>query len=255
MVFNMFELNDDNFSQREEIFQKNGVPLYLQTAAFIRRQIESGEWPVGFRLPSLEELSRSFGVSRVTVRQAVQSLVAEKLLVSNQGKGTFVATKPDPRQRIRLLTSWAALLKRVENFGVQIIAEADVDSCPPLKGRTCKCYPKYHYMKRVHTNNGVLFVLLDVYLAKDIFMRAPEKMLTMPVLAALGDLHIEVSKANQVMTIGVADTEAAHFLHIPQQSPVAYVTRIAEDKYGQVFYVANLTYPGDQIYQEVDMLI
>ncbi|MBR3663979.1 MAG: GntR family transcriptional regulator [Desulfovibrio sp.] len=251
----MFERKNDTTSLSAEFFQKNGVPLYLQAAGYIRRQIESGEWPVGFRLPSLEELAQTFGLSRVTVRQAVQSLVAEKLLESCQGKGTFVATKPDPRQRVRLLTSWAALLKRVEKFGVTIIAEADVDSCPPLRGRSCKCYPKYHYMKRVHSNNGVPFALLDVYLAYDIFSRAPQKLLTMPVLAALADLNIEVSKANQVMTIGAADTEAAHFLSIPQQAPVAYVLRIAEDKFSKVFYVANLTYPGDQIYQEVDMLI
>ncbi|MCR5813539.1 MAG: GntR family transcriptional regulator [Desulfovibrio sp.] len=251
----MFERKDDNFSLDDEMFQKTGVPLYLQAAAFIRRLIESGEWPIGFRLPSLENLARFFGMSRVTVRQAVQSLVTENLLESCQGRGTFVASKPDPRQRVRLLTSWQALIRRVENYKVEIITEADVDSCPPLRGRPGKCYPKYHYMKRLHLRNNKPFVLLDVYLEREIFQRAPDKVLSMPVLAALGDLKIEVSKANQVMTIGAADTEASHFLHIPQAAPVAYVVRIAEDKFGKVFYVANLTYPGDQIYQEVDMLI
>ena len=254
IVFNMLEQNTHSPSEAL-FFQKTGVPLYLQVAAFLRRKIESGEWSVGYRLPSLEELAHHFSLSRVTVRQAVQSLVAEHLLESLQGKGTFVASNPDPHQRVRLLTSWSSLLKRVEKFQVELLDEDDVTSIPPLKNRPLKFYPQYHHMRRVHRNNDVPFAFLHVYLASEIFEQAPDTMRTIPVLAALGEVKIEVSKANQILTIGAAEAEASHFLSIPQSSPVAYVLRVAEDKFGKVFYAASITYPGAQIYQEIDMLM
>lgn len=51
---------------------------------------------VGKRLPTEEELTRAYGVSRVTVRRAIQTLVSQGMLIRRQGKGTFIA-RPKPQ--------------------------------------------------------------------------------------------------------------------------------------------------------------
>lgn len=56
----------------------------------LRRQIARGEWKPGDRLPSENELAAGLGVSRITVRQAIQKLVTQGLLETRFGEGTFV---------------------------------------------------------------------------------------------------------------------------------------------------------------------
>lgn len=78
------------------------VPRYQQVADRLRRRIAVGEYPVGARLPSEDELCRAFGVSRITVRAALAQLVQDNLLRRQRGRGTFVATPPVEHQLIRL---------------------------------------------------------------------------------------------------------------------------------------------------------
>ncbi len=73
-------------------------PLYAQLMRQIRQDIHRGVYPVGSRIPPEHELEMNYGVSRVTVRRALQELTAEGLLERKQGKGTFVAA---PRQKLR----------------------------------------------------------------------------------------------------------------------------------------------------------
>jgi GntR family transcriptional regulator len=65
-------------------------PAYRQVADRLRPPIESGEWPAGYKLPSESQLMAQFGVSRVTVRLAVGALRAEGLILTRQGRGSFV---------------------------------------------------------------------------------------------------------------------------------------------------------------------
>jgi GntR family transcriptional regulator len=65
-------------------------PAYRQVADRLRPSIESGEWPAGYKLPSESQLMEQFGVSRVTVRLAVGALRAEGLILTRQGRGSFV---------------------------------------------------------------------------------------------------------------------------------------------------------------------
>src|SRR5499427_10067344 len=67
-------------------------PLYHQTAEVLRSRIVQNVWKQGDRLPSENQLCEEFGVSSITMRRAVATLVAEGLLVRLQGKGTFVSS-------------------------------------------------------------------------------------------------------------------------------------------------------------------
>jgi GntR family transcriptional regulator len=66
------------------------IPKYRQILQIIRNRILSGELPPETQLPTEEELSANFGVSRGTVRQAIMQLEAERLIRTEQGLGSFV---------------------------------------------------------------------------------------------------------------------------------------------------------------------
>ena len=68
-------------------------PLYRQLKSLLLHQIESGELRPGDMLPSLRQLCREYGVSLITVRRALQELVSEGRLQSQQGIGTFVTDR------------------------------------------------------------------------------------------------------------------------------------------------------------------
>src|ERR1700716_910080 len=72
-------------------------PAYRQVADELRRQIIAGLLPAGHRLPNEPELSRAFGVSRSTVREALRVLASQHLIETLRGGrgGSFVAA-PDP---------------------------------------------------------------------------------------------------------------------------------------------------------------
>lgn len=68
----------------------NGL-LYLQLETELKQKMLTGEYAVGERIPTEPELCDEYGVSRITVRRAVQDLVDEGLLRKVRGRGTFVA--------------------------------------------------------------------------------------------------------------------------------------------------------------------
>lgn len=74
------------------LIDKNSpVPLYVQIDDVIRAKIKDGSWPRERRIPSENELVVLLGVSRMTVRGVLNSLVDEGLLYRVHGKGTFVS--------------------------------------------------------------------------------------------------------------------------------------------------------------------
>ena len=79
---------------------ESASPLYVQLMERIRLDILQGVYPVGDQIPPEHELEGRYGVSRVTVRRALQELTGEGLLERKQGKGTFVSLpKPEPLHR------------------------------------------------------------------------------------------------------------------------------------------------------------
>lgn len=66
----------------------------------LRRAIVSGEFPFGVKLPNEDQLAERFGVSRVTVREAVRGLIEDGYVVRRQGSGTFVTRRPNLRNSL-----------------------------------------------------------------------------------------------------------------------------------------------------------
>lgn len=72
-------------------------PLYKEVKSRITQSLVAGAWRSGEALPSETRLATQFKVSIGTIRKAIDELVAEKILVRQQGRGTFVATHNEDR--------------------------------------------------------------------------------------------------------------------------------------------------------------
>lgn len=92
--------------------KNSAVPLYRQLARSVEEKIRDGSFPEGSRLPSEQEWMRRFGLSRVTVRQAMADLFRRNAIVRKQGLGTFVQ-KPVMTQEVDdLFGFYPALVSR-----------------------------------------------------------------------------------------------------------------------------------------------
>jgi GntR family transcriptional regulator len=91
--------------------RQHPVPLYQQLQATLRARIESGRYGALKRLPSERDLSHKFGVSRMTVRQALDALTQEGLIYGKVGKGTFIS-EPKIDQQLAALTGFSEEMQR-----------------------------------------------------------------------------------------------------------------------------------------------
>ncbi len=82
--------------------QSGSTPLYQQLATKLRKQIAAGDFRPGDRLPSEDALCDEYGVSRITVRAALDQLVDAGLLWRKRGKGTFVSNRQVDHELIHL---------------------------------------------------------------------------------------------------------------------------------------------------------
>ncbi len=65
-------------------------PLYVQVADGLRAAMDGGDFAVGDKLPSYAELAARYGISHMTVKQAIALLKADRRVVAKQGLGVFV---------------------------------------------------------------------------------------------------------------------------------------------------------------------
>ena len=75
------------------LLEESTVPLYYQLMNLIKREIHSGILKEGDMIPSESQLCAKYGVSRSTVRQALNQLVEENLIIRRRGKGSFIASR------------------------------------------------------------------------------------------------------------------------------------------------------------------
>lgn len=90
-----------------------GSTLSAQVAADLRLRIEAAEWSVGERLPGEHDLAAHYGVSRATVRTALQDLESRGMTVTRHGLGSLVAAQASTgRADLRRLESMTATIAR-----------------------------------------------------------------------------------------------------------------------------------------------
>lgn len=73
-----------------KIDRKSPVPLYYQLKESLLQEIQAGTWVTGDKLPTEDEISRQYNISRTTIRQALRDLELNGIVYRQAGKGTFL---------------------------------------------------------------------------------------------------------------------------------------------------------------------
>jgi GntR family transcriptional regulator len=112
-----------------EGFADGAGPLYLQLQRRIADAMARGVLPPGASLPAERDIAAMTGLSRVTVRKAIEALVAQGALQQKRGSGTYVAPKVERlEQALSLLTSFTEDMSRrgksVESFWISRSVQA-----------------------------------------------------------------------------------------------------------------------------------
>lgn len=102
------------------------LPLYKKIKLEITRTLSSGEVEPGVALPTEEQLSARYGISVGTVRRAMSELVAEKILVRQQGRGTFLM----PFSPERMLNSFWHIVRKDGSREVPIVQTLRFEHIP-----------------------------------------------------------------------------------------------------------------------------
>lgn len=238
----------------QTVFGRIPIPRYVQLADVMRQRIAKGAWPRGCTIPSIERLMEEFKVARVTVRQAIQLLAQERLLLPQRGRGTFVTAEPTRERRLTVNTTLSELVEMYRGDTPDLSHIVETRDPPMLLETDGSPAPGYHHLRRVHSRAGERYCVVSLYIDDRIFDLAPErfrKELAIPLLAALP--NVTIARARQTLHIATADVEIARDLQVPVNSPVGEVRRVFNASDGSVLYLAEATYRGDYIRLEMDL--
>jgi GntR family transcriptional regulator len=249
----MVDTKSDNATVRA--LKKSNVSRYIQLASLFRQRIESGEWAVGDRIPTVKELADDCGVATMTIRQALDIIESEGLIERFRAKGTFVVERPRQDLWCEVKTDWTGLLIARDGATIEILAETTASELPRLEAATGNPAPSYRHLKRKHTRDGHAFLLADVYVDERVSHLIPEENFTkVTAMRLVADLPGQtISNANQIVTIGAADLESAEELNLSIGDPVARVQRTAVNQNGDIILLANGIYRGDMMRIEVKL--
>jgi GntR family transcriptional regulator len=108
----------------DQLDPNSPIPLYHQLKERIQAKIDNGDYQPGQMIPTERELQETYGISRITVRNAIAELVAEERIIKKQGQGTLVA-KPrivDDSSRLRGFTEKSmAQGAQIEDVGTRVL--------------------------------------------------------------------------------------------------------------------------------------
>ena len=221
----------------------------------MRERIVKGIWPIDAQIPTLPALALAFGVGLITVRQAVQLLKSEGLLAPKQGQGTFVLRKPETHPRMQVESSLQGLAELYRRQSPRLITLEDGFALPELSEEDGIAAPSYKFLRRIHASERQFTSVISAYIDERVFNLAPERFRTETVIPVLMDLKaVKIGSARQILTISTAGEDAANALNISVSAPVAEVRRVICGADGTVIYVADLTYRGDYIRVDMNLL-
>jgi len=221
-------------AKRTPKFVSRQVPLYYQLETVLRQNISSGKWGLDHRLPSESELGSEFGVSRITVRQALASLEAEGLLRREAGRGTFVKEIPKFTGTLKLEGSLDDFISIVKSTSAKVLSIdrvlATQEEAEMLRLRTgaplVRCV-------RVRSHRGEPYSLVVNDIPYQIAKKLSKSDWGGPISDILQQkLGIQMGDARQSIRASLADVEMSRILGIRVGAPLLSVDRIVYSEDG-----------------------
>lgn len=141
--------------------RENGrISLYIQVKQQIRSRMESGQWPGSSRIPGEHELAAQFGVSRATVRKALDELEREGAVTRRVGDGTYVSV-PKIDQRLGSFYSFSTEVRAMGMTASTAVMDFAVIRAEPLLQSRLRLPPEalVYRIRRLRVADGIPFAL------------------------------------------------------------------------------------------------
>ena len=153
-----------------QLDDKSPIALYYQLKSALAQRILDKEWNEGDRLPTEFELCKQYGVSRITVRQALAELEKECLVTRKQGVGTFV-TVPQIEQNLTSFYSFSEEFKKRGLTPRNEVVEFQLVKPDPKVQKALKLREGHnvYYLKRLRYADETLMAIELTYLPTHLF--------------------------------------------------------------------------------------
>jgi len=238
-------------------FQDRSVPLYYQLENILREKITSGEYAPMDHLPTEEQLVNAYKVSRITVRQALQALEKDGLIVRKRGKGSFVTdTKmtPGPIKLTGMIEDIIAMgiktKAKIIDFGFvhppkKVIKALNLDK----DAETLK-------IERVRLIRNAPYSITLNYIPADLGAKIGIKDIVVHALYNVLEQKSKVKIGRGTMIIGatVADSRVASLLNVMAGSPLLKMERTVFNTDGRPVNYVEVLYRADRYHYTVNLV-
>ncbi|WP_217141500.1 GntR family transcriptional regulator [Streptomyces sp. AC627_RSS907] len=233
----------------DSIVLNRKLPLWYQVSQSLRASILGRSPRDPLRLPTEEQLAGHYGVSVLTMRQALKELEEEGLITRHRRRGTFI--EPDARRGapVRLLGSVDAIVAQQSGMKAELLDHGT----GPVPPRLAEYFPQspevatYHRLRCDEktgepTNHARNYVRPEVAARIDV-----DDLARWPMTKVLRDVvGVDISRITDTVEARLADPETARLLEVPLLSPILHYTGVTYDPAGRVLDVAVIHYRGDR---------
>jgi GntR family glv operon transcriptional regulator len=203
--------------------------IYKSIADRLRIQLNTADYPIGSPLPSESNLANEFGVSRMTLRKAIDLLVSWGLVVRRHGSGTYVVKK-DVHQETMNLTGLVEVMREQGKEVVSEVLEFNVMPAPPAIASQLriKIDERIYFSRRVRYVDGKSLMVEDSYMPLKLFRNLSVAHLEGSKFSYIEDeCHIIVCGNYESLTPVLADRQMAKLLNINELTPILRITSLS----------------------------
>ncbi|UAL48946.1 GntR family transcriptional regulator [Sutcliffiella horikoshii] len=231
------------------------IPIYYQLESYIKNQIEAGFILPGKNIPSEREYAESYGISRMTVRQAINSLVNEGLLYRKKGSGTFVSEKKI-EQPLQGLTSFTEDMKKRGMTPTSKLIHFEVIPANSFIANELKIseYAPVYEIKRIRLADGEPMALETNYLSANLVKGLTEEEVKASIYSYVEEkLGLRITHAEQLIESVRASEEHEKLLFIEKDHPMLYIQRNTFLHDGTPLELVKSVYRGDRYKFQIKM--
>ncbi len=222
----------------------------------LKERIGSGDLPPGARLPGEPALATEHGVSRVTIRRALDMLAQDGLIDRRAGAGTFVRTQSPVRPLVADLSNVLShIVEMGRRTGIRLLSFAYAQ--PPAAVADAlgmKPGERTQRSVRLRLIDGAPFSYLITHVPERIGLTYSEQDLaTVPLLALLERSGVTVERATQAIGATLAGPEVAEALGLEIGSPLLSLTRVVYAPSGDGVEHLHALYRPDRYSFEMEL--
>jgi GntR family transcriptional regulator len=206
--------------------------------------------PPGELIPSERDLSEQFGVSRPTLRAAIEDLARDGLLVRHHGRGTFTNTRTVPQIMAPTANAAQFTAPPADGNWLNRVEEFRVEQAGPKLGKRMQVSPSDDllYICRVKIVDGAPMAIEKIRIPFRILPGIESTDFESGSLYQLLQSRFGVIATHAVQTTEptVTDADESHLLEVPLYAPALLFERTTRDTGGRVIEYARSIYRGDR---------